>query len=96
MTRGVVIERKALKYLSELPEKSRRLINEKCHTLADDPFPGQGGDKELLHQEYKIYRLHVGRSFTVFYQIADDDKLIKILEIATIEKAHKLYKRLEG
>ena len=40
--------------------------------------------------------MHVGRSFTVFYQIAEDDKLIKILEIATIEKAHKLYKRLEG
>ncbi len=96
MIRRVVIDKKALKYLAELPEKSRRLITEKCHALADDPFPGQGGDKELLHLEYNIYRMHVGRSFTVFYQIAEDDKLIKILEIATIEKAHKLYKRLEG
>lgn len=95
MTRGVVIERKALKYLSDLPEKSRRLVTEKCRALADDPFPGRGGDKELLHLDYHIYRMHVGRSFTVFYQIADDGKLIKILEIATIEKAHKLYERLE-
>jgi len=94
LTLRVVIDRKALKYLSELPEKSRRLITEKCHALADDPFPGKAGDKELLHLDYNIYRMHVGRSFTVFYQIADDNKLIKILEIATIEKAHKLYKRL--
>lgn len=94
MTLRVVIDRKAFKYLTELPEKSRRLITEKCHALADYPFPGQG-DKELLHLEYNIYRMHVVRSFTVFYQIAEDDKLIRILEIATIEKAHKLYKRMD-
>ncbi len=90
----VVIDRKALKYLTELPEKSRRLIKKKCHALAEDPFPGQGGDKELLHLNYKLYRLHSGRSFTVFYQICEEDKLVKILEITTIDKAHKLYKRL--
>jgi len=92
----VVIDRKALKYLSELPEQSQRLIKAKCHALAEDPFPGQGGDKELLHLDFKLYRLHVGRSFTVFYQICERDKLVKILEITTIEKAHKLYKRFEG
>ncbi len=61
---------------------------------AEDPFPGQGDDKELLHLGYKLYRLHIGRSFTVFYQICEEDKLVKILEITTIDKAHKLYKRL--
>jgi len=91
-----VIDKKALKYLSELPEKSQRLVKEKCHALAEDPFPGQGGDKELLHLDYKLYRLHVGRSFTVFYQISDEKKLVKILEIVTIDKAHKLYKHFEG
>jgi mRNA interferase RelE/StbE len=96
LTRRVVIDRKAHRYLSELPEKSRRLITEKCRALADDPFPGQGGDKELLHLEYSLYRMHVGRSFTVFYQIDDEEYLIKILEITTIEKAHKLYKHFEG
>jgi len=40
--------------------------------------------------------MHVGRSFTVFYQIDDEEYLIKILEITTIEKAHKLYKHFEG
>ena len=48
LSRKVVIDRKTLLYLSELPEKSQRLIKEKCHALAEDPFPGQGGDKELL------------------------------------------------
>jgi len=91
----VVIDRKALAYLLELPEKSQRLIKEKCHALADAPLPGQGGDKDLLHLEFKLYRLHVGRSFTVFYQVCEEEKLVKILEIATINKAHKLYKHFE-
>lgn len=60
----VVIDRKALRYLSELPEKSQRLIKERCRLLAEDPLPGQGSDKELLHLQFKLYRLHVGRSFT--------------------------------
>jgi mRNA interferase RelE/StbE len=90
----VVIDRRALLYLSELPEKSQRLIKERCHALAEDPFPGQGGDKELLHLEFKLYRLHVGRSFTVFYQICEEEQ-VKILEIVTIDKAHKLYKHFQ-
>ena len=96
MSFNVVIDRKALAYLSELPEKSQRLIKEKCHALGEDPFPGQGGDKELLHLEFKLYRLHVGRSFTVFYQVSEKNKLVKILKITTIDKAHKLYKHFEG
>ena len=96
MSRKVVIDRKVLKYLSDLPEKSQRLIKEKCHALAEDPFPGQGGDKELLHLEFKFYRLHISRSFTVFYQICEEEELVKILEILTIDKAHKLYKHFEG
>lgn len=68
-----MIDRKALKYLSDLPEKSQRIIRELCHALAEDLFPGQGGDKELLHLEFRLYRLHVGRSFTVFYQIREEE-----------------------
>ncbi len=88
----MVIDRKDLAYLSELPEKSQRLVKEKCHALAENPFPGQGGDKELLHLEFKLYRLHFGRSFTMFYQVCEKDGLVKILEIATVDKEHKLYK----
>lgn len=79
----------------DLPEKSRRLIKERCHALSEDPYPGYCGDKELLHLDYKLYRLHIGRSFTVFYQICEKDKQVKIIKITTIEKAHKLYNRFE-
>ncbi|TFH47527.1 MAG: hypothetical protein E4G89_07770 [Methanothrix sp.] len=96
MSRKVVIDRKALKYLPELPEKSQRFIKDKCHALAEDPFPGKGGDKGLLHLEFKFYRLHVGRSFTVFYQIYEEEGLIKVLVIVIIDKAHKHYKHFEG
>ena len=76
-----MIDRKSLAYLSELPEKSQRLIKENCRALAGDPFPGQGWHKELLYLEFKLYRLHVGRSFTVFYQVCEKDGLVKILEL---------------
>lgn len=95
MSFKVVIDKTALAYLSQLPEKSHRLIMERCHALAENPFPGQGGDRELLHLEFKFYRMHVGRSFTVFYQICERDMLVKILEITTIDKAHKLYKHFQ-
>ena len=38
MSRKVVIDRKALKYLSELPEKSQQLIKEKCHPQFPEPW----------------------------------------------------------
>ena len=38
----VVIDRIALAYLSELPEKSHRLVKERCHALAENPWPSPG------------------------------------------------------
>jgi hypothetical protein len=32
----------------------------------------------------------------VFYQICEEEELVKILEIVTIDKAHKLYRHFEG
>lgn len=46
MTYQLLIEEKALEFLKSLPEKSRRLVAERCLALANDPFPGSGsGDK---------------------------------------------------
>lgn len=94
MSYTVLIEKKALSFLEGLPEKSQRIIRDKCNMLVEDPFPGHVGDKELLHLDYKLYRLHLGRSYTIFYQILEDEKVIKILEIMTIEQAHKKYGRI--
>ncbi|MEI6102703.1 MAG: type II toxin-antitoxin system RelE/ParE family toxin [Methanothrix sp.] len=94
VTYHLVIGKKALEFISALPSKSKKIVIEKCKTLADDPFPGQG-DKELIHRKghKDIYHLHISRSYTAFYKINKDEKMVKILEITTIEQAHKIYGR---
>jgi mRNA interferase RelE/StbE len=90
----LVIRKKALEFVNLLPSKSQRVVIEKCKTLACDPFPGQA-DKEVIHQKGHddIYRLHISRSYTAFYRIYKNEKLVKILDITTIEQAHKIYGR---
>jgi mRNA interferase RelE/StbE len=78
----LVIKKKALEFVNSLPSKSQRVVIEKCKTLADDPFPGQG-DKEIIlrkgHED--IYRLHISRSYTAFYKVYKDEKKVLILDI---------------
>jgi mRNA interferase RelE/StbE len=91
-----VIEKKALKYLMEMPEKSQRIVKDKCKLLAEDPFPGKGVDKELFRRpgHKDLHRMHVGRSYTVFYRISQEENAVRVLSIMTIEQAHKKYGRL--
>ena len=88
----LVIEKKALEFVNSLPQKSRRMVIEKCKTLGVEPFPGQG-DKELIRRKghKDIYRLHISRSYTAFYKIYKEKKRVKIPAIMTIEQAHKTY-----
>lgn len=90
----LAIKKKALEFVRALPPKSQRLIVEKCKTLAIDPFPGKG-DKEIIQRKNHedIYRLHISRSYTAFYKINKDEEKVLILEITTIEQAHKVYGR---
>jgi len=90
----LVIKKKALEFVNTLPTKSQRIVIEKCKTLADDPYSGQG-DKEIIQRKghKDIYRLHISRSYTAFYKIYKDAKMVKILDITTIEQAHKIYGR---
>jgi len=89
----LVIESKAEKFLKKLPQKTRHIIIEKILDLKEDPF--LGGNKEKLDYPHPpaVYRLHVSRSFTVFYIIETDVNVIKIEKITTIEMAHKEYSR---
>lgn len=88
----IVISKDALNFINSLPQKSHRIVIEKCKALADDPFPGQG-DREMIqckgHKE--IYRLHISRSYTAFYKIYKDEKIVKILDVMIIERANKVY-----
>lgn len=93
MTYLVLINKKVLKFINDLSEKSQRIVKDKIKILYENPYPGQGGDKEKLNlSEYKLYRMHIARTFTIFYRIQGDE--VKILDIMTIEQAHKRYGRL--
>ena len=93
MTYKVLISKKALRFLDSLPEKSQRIVRNKLRILQEDPYPGKGGDKEKLNlPDYELYRMHIARTFTVFYRIRGNE--VKILDIMTIEMAHKKYGRL--
>ena len=84
----------ALPFIRQLPEKSRRIVDSKIKLLAEDPYPGKGGDKECLtlRDGFKIYRLHIARSITVFYRSLNDT--VYITEDLTTGQAHKKYNRL--
>lgn len=63
--------------------------------LKDDPSPGSSGDKErlILPGGEITYRMHIGRTFTIFYDI-DEEKLTVFINIlTTIGDAHKRYGR---
>jgi mRNA-degrading endonuclease RelE of RelBE toxin-antitoxin system len=59
----------------------------------EDPFPQSQGDKEklVLKGGIIIYRLHISRRYTVFYEIDKEEKLVIVQEILPIEQAHKKY-----
>jgi mRNA interferase RelE/StbE len=81
----------AAAFINTQNEKTRRIIRSHLKSLEDDPFPGKGGDKELLNTRpgVKIYRLHIGRSYTAMYVIEENSVLVT--EVMTIAQAHKKY-----
>jgi len=95
LTHKVRIDKTALAFIEQLPNKSQRVVKEKLKTLRDTPYPGKDGDKERLNLSgYILYRIHIARSYTAFYLIDETSETITILDIMTIEKAHKKYGRL--
>ena len=89
-------KKRAQDFYDHLPEKSRAIVRDHLLRLADDPYPGSGADKEQLtiRGDNRYYRLHIGRSLTAFYTIHEEERNVQILEIQTIEQAHKKYGRL--
>jgi mRNA-degrading endonuclease RelE of RelBE toxin-antitoxin system len=82
-------------FLTSLPQKSQKVIEENLKKLINNPFPGDFGDKEKLDLPINlpVYRMHIGRSYTAFYQIDLEHKTVKIDILTTIQQAHKLYRR---
>ena len=87
-------KKRAKEFLESLTDKSRRIVISKLKDLAEDPHPG--GSKEHLNVRGRTeyYRLPIGRTVTVFYTIHRMEREVHVLEILTIEQAHKKYGNL--
>ena len=87
----VAIDIDAAAFINAQNGKTRRIIHAHLKSLEDDPFPGKGGDKELLNTRpgIRIYRLHIARTFTAIYVI--EKKSVLVTEVLTIGQAHKKY-----
>ena len=83
----VNIEKRALQYVNSLQEKDRRIIKQHLLKL-EDPYTAP--DVELLQNGH--CRMHIGLSYTAFFDVRPGG-IVNILEVMTIEEAHKRYKR---
>ncbi len=94
MSFTVRIDMDAIDFINSQTDKSRRIIKKHLKDLEEDPFPGSRSDKELLNLRpgVKIYRLHIARTFTAFYEI--EESTVFVNEVMTIGQAHKKYKGL--
>ena len=95
MSYNVLLADDAREYVSALDEKSTRIIKENLGKLAEEPYPRPGagsGDREKLTVDgEEIYRLHIGRTHTAFYDVLEDEGEVRVVEIVDIDEAHKRY-----
>lgn len=89
----VLVSEEARSYLDDLDGKSRRIVVDNLRKLATHPYPGRGpGDKERIgFRGREAWRMHIGRTHTAFYRIDEDARQVRVLEIMSIDDAHKAY-----
>ena len=95
MSYNVLIAADAREYVSVLDEKSTRIVKENLRKLADDPYPrpesGSGDREKVVVDGEDIYRLHIGRTHTAFYDVLEAENEVRVVEIMDIDEAHKRY-----
>ena len=93
MTCNVFVTYEIKEFFRYLDSKTSRIIKQNLKKLEQNPYPGKGtGDKERLPiQGKQRYRMHIGRTWTVFYSIIEEKKQVRISEIILIDNAHKKY-----
>lgn len=95
MSYNVLIAADAREYVSLLDEKSTRIVKENLQKLADDPYPrpesGAGDTEKVIVDGEEIYRLHIGRTHTAFYDVLESEKEVRVVELMDIDEAHKRY-----
>lgn len=93
MTYKVLITEDTQEMLQVLDEKSSSIIITNIKKLKENPYPGRGpGDKEKLPIKGKMrYRMHIGRTWTIFYSILEEEKQVRVSEFLPIDEAQKRY-----
>ena len=95
MSYNVLIAADAREYVSVLDEKSTRIVKENLRKLADDPYPrpesGSGDREKVVVDGEDIYRLHIGRTHTAFYDVLEAENEVRVVELMDIDEAHKRY-----
>ena len=95
MSYNVLLAEEAREYVSLLDEKSTRIVKDNLRKLEEDPHPRPGagsGDREKVTVDgEEIYRLHIGRTHTAFYDILENADEVRVVDIMDIDEAHKRY-----
>lgn len=94
MTYEVRLGDQPREYLSNLSEKSRRIVRENLLKLEEDPYPRPGagsGDREkIVYEGEELYRMHIGRTHTAIYDVIEPD-VVEVYRLLPIDEAHKRY-----
>ncbi len=84
----VEVERIACDFVRNLPEKSRRVILTHLRKLEElEHSPG------IERLGNNVYRMHVSRTYTIFFYVIPNQDLVRVTDIIPIEIAHKRYWR---
>ena len=78
------------KTLSKYPEKIREQIYNHL-VLLEDPY--RAPDVECIHPSTQVYRMHVGRTYTIIFRIHKESDSVLVLDLLPIGQAHKRYGR---
>ncbi len=78
------------KTLSRYPEKIQEQIYNHL-LLLEDPY--HVPDIECLYPPIHVYRMHVGRTYTIIFEIHKESNTVFVLDLLPIGQAHKRYGR---
>lgn len=95
MDYSILLAEQPREFLVGADEKTERIVRDAFEELTDDPSLGGGsgrGDREKITVDGgRMYRLHVGRTYTAFYTIHDEEEAVRVREVLPIDDAHKRY-----
>lgn len=97
MSFEVVVSDSVSNFLNSLDGKSKNICKNNLGKLSS-PYPGKGsGDKEKIVVDGEVvYRLHIGRTYTAFYIIDKENKVVRVrgLRLDSHEKRTVLKKEI--